>query len=370
MTTELKPGTCVSFKNFTSEKSCHLNGKPGLIKKKLENGSYRVMVNSKNDFQVKQENLNVVEQCPNKPQESEGSAFLMWPDTPRSQYPSLQWIESQELNKICTEYLISMRENVITRKNGNNMEKSVTKDKKKRTEDCEKLSECLKKLLGWKNCAQLRLDTVDQHSEEAIATDLYFVYDAESTAKENKYIKHFFENAKTIHQTVDLTNSQVSMKDYGLNTPEMLKSFFEVPLPVVKGPVLIFSRFIGKSANKFTNGEIVPFSNSPSDVKLETDLKSGMTLNLFALRFKVNHEKSLKVQSLEEANRHVCFHGIYATPSEVIDLTAICDEDLDCVLCKKMLKIQKLMKRVRELDAMKADYESESESDGSTLSLD
>ena len=62
--------------------------------------------------------------------------------------------------------------------------------------------------------------------------------------------------------------------------------------------------------------------------------------------------------------------GVYASPSEIIELTAICDEDLDCVLCKKMLKIQKLMKRLRELDAMKSDYESESDSDGSTLSLD
>lgn len=52
MTTEQKRGTYVGFENLNDRKWFHLTGKPGLVQKRLENGVCRMMVNSKNDFQV------------------------------------------------------------------------------------------------------------------------------------------------------------------------------------------------------------------------------------------------------------------------------------------------------------------------------
>jgi len=343
MTTELKPGTCVSFKKLSDKKWSHLNGKPGLVKKQLENGLYRVMVNSKNDFQVKYENLDAVKQCPNKPQESESSAFLMWPDTPRSEYPSLQWIESQELNRICSEYLVSM---------GANVTKGLTQDKKKRTEDCDKLSECLKKLLGWKNPAQLRLDTVERNSDEAIACEMYVIYDMDSTAKKNKYIEHFFKTTGTITRTVDLTNSQKSL------APELLKRYFEVPLPVIKGPILHFFRYMGKTSNRNCTGKILPFTNSANDLKLAAGLNDATTLNTFSLRFKTSlREKLLKIGDSDMEKRND------ASASEIVEITDACAGS--CVHCDQFLVIQDMIKQLKMMESI-----IENESDSSTESLD
>jgi len=362
MTTELKPGTCVSFKNFND--ATHLNGKPGLIKKKLENGSYRVMFNSKNDIQVKHENLNVVEQCPNTPQETDGSAFLMWPDTPRSEFPSLQWIESQELNRICTEYLVSMGANVV---------KGLTKDKKKRSEDCEKLSECLKKLLGWKNPAQLRLHTLEPSSEillletledlesefsGEIAREMYIIHDMDSTAKKNKYIENWFKTTEHITEGVDLTDSLEG------GTQELLKRYSEIPLPVIKGPILyFFCDFRGKTSKQFACGKILPFTNSANDVEFLANLKMIRTLNLISLQFKLSsRDKSLDIgiTKIERKDN--------AVVREVNELTYVC-ACRRCRDCREFLKWQDVVKQLRkirlnhknEMDRIRQQYHARNE---------
>jgi len=277
MTTELKPGNCVSIENLSDKKWSHLNGKPGVVKRKLENGLYRVMVNSKNDFQVKLENLSVVKQCPNKrqrpwydsPDKPDGYishflSILMWPDISRSEYPSLQWVESQKLNQILEEYLVSM---------GSNVSNGFTQNKKKRIEDCGRLSECLESLFGWKNAAQLRLDTVERNCDQNwdYMCEMYIVYDVDSTAKKNKHIETFFKNNNcSITRAVDLTGSQRNMSYSTYPLPQQLmeeESDVRKPLPEIRGPILQFCRYVGERHYRSA---------------------FGTSLNTFSIRFKTS----------------------------------------------------------------------------------
>merc|ERR1711976_759229 len=98
---DIKPGTCIKFKNLLSEKWQHMNGKPGLVKKKMEDGRYRVMCNSKSELAVEADKLEVIIQCPYKVQLNPSVGALIWPSTPRSHQLGIQWVHDDCLVEAC-----------------------------------------------------------------------------------------------------------------------------------------------------------------------------------------------------------------------------------------------------------------------------
>ena len=114
VTPELTPGTIVKFKNLIQE--AELNGQHGVIKKRLSEDAYRVMlgINTKTDFSIKTKNMISQVQCLNE-RRSNFTAVIIWPEIACQEYPILQWLDwplAKQNLKVWVEELLADKKNV------------------------------------------------------------------------------------------------------------------------------------------------------------------------------------------------------------------------------------------------------------------
>jgi hypothetical protein len=307
MANQLKPGTCVTFKNF-SEKNKHMNNMLGLVKKQLENGHYRVMVTS-GEFQIHPDKMVAVKQCPNEPQVSKSSAFIMWPEIVRSEFPCLQWIDSQELREICSDYMVAMGSSRYP------IELTVEKLEQAR-KNCDKLSQFLKKNLGWKSPAHIKLLTSEKYgsvSDEHTVLEVFIMHDAESTAKNNKFLENFIKTNNSINHVIGMPNFQNLERSHS-----------------IKGPFLHFFRYAGTQSN---TGVIKPFSSSAEVTKTVQMLNLMTSLNVFAMRFKLSFRKNWSTECRDEQKQAATMNW---------DKTGSCDGP--CGHCEFIDETREMMK--------------------------
>jgi hypothetical protein len=94
MNTLIKPGTCIKLTGL--QKAQHHNEKPGVVLKTLENNDFRILLVSGNEVTVGRSNLETIEQCPCERRKSD-IPLLCWPKLKDVAYPSLNWVENEDL---------------------------------------------------------------------------------------------------------------------------------------------------------------------------------------------------------------------------------------------------------------------------------
>merc|ERR1719378_257053 len=155
---EIKTGTCVYLKGL--KKAEKYNKKPGLVKKCMDNGRFRVLLNGGNEIAVKPENLENVNQCPNESRRAD-FGVLCWPKLYDREFPSLQWIEYEEINRHFS----------------NNVD-MINPDSK----NLENYLTALKNILGWEAPKMWYHDGYQNNTRNIL------FYDEASTAPENTWI--------------------------------------------------------------------------------------------------------------------------------------------------------------------------------------
>ena len=73
-----------------------LNGRRGLVLKKLENGRYRIMIGDEHDSAIQDSNLKPVNQCPSE-YRLKINGILIWPHIRGVSVPSMQWMDDDLL---------------------------------------------------------------------------------------------------------------------------------------------------------------------------------------------------------------------------------------------------------------------------------
>lgn len=75
-----------------------LNGRSGVILKKLDDDRFRITIGEENDLALKESNLKLVEQCPYK-NRLNITGILIWPHIKGVCEPSMQWMDDDKLTR-------------------------------------------------------------------------------------------------------------------------------------------------------------------------------------------------------------------------------------------------------------------------------
>jgi len=167
MSTEIKPGTCIKLTGL--QKAQHYNEKPGVVLKNLENDDFRILLASGNEVTVDRSHLKITEQCPCERRNSD-VPLLCWPKLKDVAYPSLNWIENEDLIERFTD-------NIEMIETGN-------------CKLVQHFFEGLKTELGWNTPKMWYSDDGHKNNNR----NLYF-YDAESEGPVNDWLKKRFKRS-------------------------------------------------------------------------------------------------------------------------------------------------------------------------------
>jgi len=150
------PGTIIKFAGL--ESMSDFNGRFGVIKKKLQDERFQVMIDGEKDMGVKPENIEVVKQCPNDGRfPTEG--ILCWPHVKSVNTPTMQWLNDRSLR---SEFIDPFERTGIFAKSFDMMPESdlalgqfyndtpwIERNVEMRMKIMEKYEDRLKTLLNW-----------------------------------------------------------------------------------------------------------------------------------------------------------------------------------------------------------------------------